>query len=277
MTDNLRIISYGGGVQSTALLVLAGTGKLDDLLGGPVTHAIFSNVGDDSETPDSIDYVRNVATPWAADRNITVVEVRRAYADGRPYASLMQNAINDPKGNSPLPVFAETPSAPGMRACTSKWKIGPVTRWLKENGATPENRATICIGISVDEIERAGRGRNDPMEIRKFPLLDLGLNRGDCQTIIADAGLPVPGKSSCFFCPFHSRRGWGEMRRDNPDQFEASANMESTVNEHRLAAGRRPVYLTQAGKPLREAIVEMQSPLFDVDGPDGCSSGTCWT
>lgn len=45
----MRVISYGGGVQSTAMIVLAAQGKL-----GPVTDAIFANVGDDSEHPQTL-------------------------------------------------------------------------------------------------------------------------------------------------------------------------------------------------------------------------------
>lgn len=39
----LRVISYGGGVQSTALLVLAASGRID------FRTFLFANVGDDSE------------------------------------------------------------------------------------------------------------------------------------------------------------------------------------------------------------------------------------
>jgi hypothetical protein len=42
---SVRAISYGGGVQSTALLVLAARREIDFPL------AIFANVGDDSEHP----------------------------------------------------------------------------------------------------------------------------------------------------------------------------------------------------------------------------------
>ena len=41
----LTTISYGGGVQSTALLVLSATGRLP-----AVDAALFANVGDDSPT-----------------------------------------------------------------------------------------------------------------------------------------------------------------------------------------------------------------------------------
>lgn len=73
----MRVISYGGGVQSTALIVLAATGKI-----GHVDAALFANVGDDSEHPDTIRYVREVATPWAARHGLTIHELKRHRRDG---------------------------------------------------------------------------------------------------------------------------------------------------------------------------------------------------
>ena len=48
----LRVFSYGGGVQSTAALVLAAQGKID------FPTFLFANVGDDSEHPATLRYVR---------------------------------------------------------------------------------------------------------------------------------------------------------------------------------------------------------------------------
>ena len=49
--DRLRVASYGGGVQSTAMLVLAAQRIIDFPL------FLFANVGDDSEHPASLRYV----------------------------------------------------------------------------------------------------------------------------------------------------------------------------------------------------------------------------
>ena len=71
----LRVISYGGGVQSTALVVLAAQGKLEAIMGGPVKYALFGNTGDDSEHPATLKYVREIAIPWAAERGIEIIEL----------------------------------------------------------------------------------------------------------------------------------------------------------------------------------------------------------
>ena len=65
MSEPLKVISYGGGVQSTAMIVLATQGLIPG-----VTDALFSNVGDDSEYPATLTFVRDIMTPWAAERGI---------------------------------------------------------------------------------------------------------------------------------------------------------------------------------------------------------------
>lgn len=277
----LRTISYGGGVQSTALLVLAAQGKLDDIIGGPVDAALFSNVGDDSEHPATLEYVRNVATPWAAERGITVHELHKTKRDGSRARGLWAHVMDhdDPaKLREPFPVRGVN-GAPLSRSCTADWKIKVIGKWLKANGATAEDPATVCIGISTDEVTRVSNKRVMPYERPVYPLIDLGLDRSACQALIADAGLPVPPKSSCFFCPFHRPQMWAEMRRDEPQLFWASAELEATLITRRAELGKDPVYLTRFAKPLAEAILEAQDmlPGFEMPGGDGCDSGYCWT
>lgn len=269
----LRTISYGGGVQSTALLVLAAQGKLDDIIGGPVDAALFSNVGDDSEHPATLEYVRNVATPWAHERGITVHELRRIKRDGSG-ETLMGRLMKPGSRSLPIPVRMDN-GAPGNRSCTADFKIKVIGKWLKANGATAEDPATVCIGISTDEITRVSNKRVMPYERPVYPLINLGLDRSACQVLIADAGLPVPPKSSCFFCPFHRPQTWAEMRRDDPKLFWASAELEATLIARRAELGKDPVYLTRFAKPLAEAIPEAQDmlPGFEMPGGEGCDSG----
>lgn len=278
-TTPLRAISYGGGVQSTALLVLATQGRLDAVMGGPVNLAIFANVGDDSEHPTSLDYVRDIAAPWAAMHGIEVVEVCRRFADGSPYPTLAETLTDPDRRGVPAPMFVhgERGSGPARRSCTYSWKVDPIMRELRRRGATPDNPALVAIGISVDEIERAGRGSDNAWERRVYPLLDLRLNRADCAQVIKDAGLPVPPKSSCFFCPYHSGQTWAEMRRDEADLFWRAAEIEAAVNARFEADGNSVRYwLTRSLRPLPEAVHEAQDALFSI-GADGCDSGFCFT
>jgi hypothetical protein len=263
----VRAISYGGGVQSTALLVLAVQGIIDF----PV--ALFANVGDDSENPGSIEFVEKWAKPYAADKGYNLIELHKTRRDGTPvtlHADLLreQRSIN-------IPVRMAN-GAPGNRNCTHTFKIAVVDKWLKANGASKTDNAVVAIGFSTDELERANTKRTSDFSIPTYPLLDLGHDRSACAQIIRDAGLPVPPKSSCYFCPYQKPQTWAEKRRDQPDLFWKSVELESTLNRRRDSLGKDHVYMTRFGKPLDEAISEAQQPLF-ADGPEGCDDGYCWT
>lgn len=269
----LRVISYGGGVQSTALIVLALQGKI-----GEVDAALFANVGDDSEHPATLEYVRNVMVPWATAQGFPVHELHRTMRDGST-RTLWEEIHREGSRAIKIPVRMSDTGAPGNRSCTSDYKIRVVNKWLREHGATKDNPAEVCIGISTDEYQRASNRRPEPTQVALYPLLDLRMDRTDCQNLIAEAGLPVPPKSSCFFCPFHRIQTWREMRRDEPELFQKSVELERHINGVRERLGRDPVYLTDKGRPLDEAAFEAGPTLFDeeVFNDGKCDEGYCWT
>lgn len=267
VSESLRVISYGGGVQSTVLLVLAAEGRID------FRTFVFSNVGDDSEHPATLAYVRDIAAGFAAEQGIALHTVGRVCRDGTP--ETLYGRLTRPGSRSlPIPVRMSN-GAPGTRSCTADFKIRVIGRWLREQGASAAAPATVGIGISVDEIHRANTRRCEPHERLIYPLLDLGLRRTDCQRVIQDAGLPMPPKSSCWFCPFHRPTTWAWMREQEPELFERSAHLEDLLNERRATLGRDPVYLTRFNRPLRSAIPAGTRTLPLAD--EGCDSGWCAT
>lgn len=272
----LRVISYGGGVQSTALVVLAAQGKLDEIMGGPVRTALFANTGDDSEHPETLKFVREIAVPWAKERGVDIIELQTT-KNGQP--TTIWNEIMKPESKRMLiPVYGDI-NMPLARSCTVDFKIKTVGRWVKANGAKKDDPAQVAIGISTDEIQRAGRGKEEHAQQRVYPLLTLGLDRGRCMQVIKDAGLPVPPKSSCFFCPFHRPQVWAEMRRDEPELFEKAQQLEDVMIQKQVERGKNPVYLTKYGVRLSDAIHTAGDTLFSIDPNDehGCDSGHCFT
>jgi hypothetical protein len=266
----IRAISFGGGVQSTALLVLAAQGRID------YSTFLFANVGDDSEHPATLAYIRDVAVPYAVDAGLDLQQLHRRRRDGA--TETLWQRLNRPDTRSiPIPVRMAN-GAPGRRSCTGDFKIRVIGRWLREHGATAKDPATVGIGISVDEIHRANRRRSEPREEIEYPLLDLGLRRSDCEHIIVDAGLPVPPKSACFFCPFRTVEAWRQQRRNEPELFVRSVQLEETLNLRRAAIGRDPAFLTRYGRPLSDAIPATEGGGNSVDeGDAGCDSGWCMT
>lgn len=269
----LTVISYGGGVQSTAMCVLATQGKL----GYDINAALFANVGDDSEHPDTNRYVREIMQPWAAERGLAVHELHRRTRDGE-IETLYGRLMKPGSRSLPIPIRMSN-GAPNTRSCTADFKIRVVGKWLKANGASATDKATVCIGISTDEIQRIGNKHAADYETPVYPLIELGLSRGDCLDVIARAGLPRPRKSACYFCPFHRPAAWAEMRRDEPDLFAKSQHLEDTLNERRDMLGKDHVWLTRFNRRLSDAVAEAQTPLFtDGEFGDGaCDEGYCWT
>jgi hypothetical protein len=262
-----RVFAYGGGWQSNAALVLAAQGKLD------YKTFLFCNVGDDSEDPATLVYVREHAMPYAKAHGIELHELHRQRRDGTT-ETIFGRLTKEGSRSLPIPVRMSN-GAPGTRSCTADFKIKVIGKWAKEHGASAANPFTIAIGISLDEIDRANARRAEPYERLDYPLLDLRVRRSDCPGIITGAGLPMPPKSACWFCPFHRESTWIDMRRDRPELFTAACDLEDTLNARRDQLGKDHVFLSRFGKPLRRIIGEGQLTMFDSDSQ--CDSGWCFT
>lgn len=324
----LRTFSNGGGVQSTAVLVLSARREL------PYRHHLFCNVGDDSEHPGTVQFVRLIGQPYARHHGIVLEEIRRIRRDGS--TETLKGRLTRPGSRSlPIPVRMPDTGAPGTRSCTADFKLRVVAKWLKERGATEAHPAHVGVGISVDESHRANKRKAYPHEEPEYPLLGLTIGRRmrrqDCERVISGTQLPphlslalrdldqtaidngwtfdpfdpstwtialhpsyaqqlrasgysrmpVPVKSSCYFCPFHRPSTWQAMRQEEPELFEASAALEDLLNERRDMLGKDRVYLTRFGQPLREVIPAGVTMLpfadddSDIDGE--CDNGACMT
>ena len=253
----LRTFSYGGGVQSTAALVLAAQGEIDY----PVF--LFANVGYDSENPSTLRFVDEHAKPYARSHGIELVELER-------FISIYEHVVSD-RRSIVIPVRMSN-GAPGRRQCTIRWKRDAIARWQKQHGATKDAPAVCGLGISMDEVHRMHDSSDIPHQTLEYPLIDMRLTRGDCRYIIASAGLPVPPKSACWFCPYKKHDAWQDMKRDEPELFERAVEFEQRINEKRRAMGKDSVYLHPATLPLSNAA-GLQYKLFE-DEP--CDSGYCF-
>lgn len=281
MTEPIHAFSFGGGVQSTAALVLAAQGKLpatDDSHRWDVF--VFANVGPRAEHPATLAYVENYAKPFAADNGIELVEVQKRLRDGTP-DDLIER-IERSERSLPLPIRMSN-GAPGNRTCTADFKIKVIEKELKRRGAARDCPAVVGIGISMDEIQRARHwGKVDPRtptQRLEYPLLRLNIRRRDALQIISEAGLPQPPRSACWFCPFHSLDEWRRLKRDEPALFDEAVALERLLNERRDRLGRDHVWLTRFAKPLDEVVADQL--VLAVDDPGSadapCDSGHCFT
>lgn len=264
-----HIFSCGGGVQSSACLVLAAQGEI------PYSTFVFANVGDQAESPDTIRYIAEVLKPYAEAHGIRWIDVRRQRRDGTPvdlYGELLR-----PIRSIDIPIRMAN-GAPGNRNCTVEFKIKPIAKWIKRNAPG----CTLGKGISTDEPHRATPSRESDGYTSAYPLIELGINRNDCLRIVRNAGLPQPPKSSCWFCPYKTTDQWVIMRQERPELFTATAELEWMLNQKRIALGKDAIYISGLGArkklPIDQAIPN-QLGLFPewIDEQDGCESGYCMT
>jgi hypothetical protein len=262
---SIRAISYGGGVQSTALIVLAARKEID------FSVALFSNVGDDSEHPATLAYVRDVAMPYAAEHGIELLMLEKVLKSGE-HDTLMKRIDRDER-SIPIPMRLSG-GKPGNRTCTAEFKINVIRKELVRRGATKTNIANLALGISLDEYQRMKPARDARIR-HLWPLIERRLSRADCINIISREGIPVPPKSSCYFCPFHTKAAWKRMLKEEPDLFAKSVALERKMNERRLSLGRDVIWLTDSLRPLDEAITDDgQMDMFE-DGATCDIGGYC--
>jgi len=69
---------------------------------------------------------------------------------------------------------------------------------------------------------------------KEYPLMEWGWDRNRCIQEIRNAGLPLPGKSSCFFCPSMKRREIRTLYHRYPDLLERALAIEDRARPNLL-------------------------------------------
>lgn len=97
----------------------------------------------------------------------------------------------------------------GRRQCTSEYKLAPINRKVREllGAAAPDYRrvprgrvAEQWIGFSTDEIGRVSDKDGVSYVHKRYPLLELGMNRAACERYLHQQGWGDVAKSACIGC-----------------------------------------------------------------------------
>ncbi len=181
----------------------------------------------------------------------------------------------------------------GRRQCTSEYKLKPIKVKVREllgyPHPTPVPRDVFAeqwIGFSTDEIHRV-RDRLDVNYSRpRYPLLELGMSRKDCQRWLERAGWGHTAKSACIGCPFHGNAQWRELRDNHPEQWADAVDFDRRIRKGGASANpldgeaflhrsRVPLDLAPIDRVTRAEYADMQLDLFEDGDPDGCSPYGC--
>ena len=217
------MVSYGGGANSTALLIGLHQHRI------PVDLILFADTG--AEHPHTYAYLE-VMDRWLKDHGMPpITRVYKTTRDGKRL-TLEDECLQ----SCSLPSIAY-----GFKRCSLKHKIGPQEKFCNHY---PPCRRTWAAGKRVVKFigYDAGDGyRSDKVLLgdladRKYskwyPLMEWGWTRDDCIRQIEAAGLPQPGKSSCFFCPSMKPDEITALREQHPDLFRRALALEDNARKN---------------------------------------------
>lgn len=214
----MKILSWGLGLQSTALIEMSLSGDYDI---PKLDAAIFADTGYEHEYSHEI---YDFYAPRAIKAGIKVEKIGG------------QDILNDQFNHVDLPLFILGTDRMIKRKCTRDYKIRPIQREIRDllgvnrRGRLAADLVTLWLGITVDEIHRAKDSRVAYIT-HQFPLLVLGFHRDDCTTYLKNKGLPIPGKSSCKFCPFQQPYEWAEKSLEDREMI---ADLQQHINDNRM-------------------------------------------
>lgn len=215
MSEQLVIAAYGGGTNSTAMLIeCARRGERVDAI-------LFADTG--GEKPHTLEYVGRFSA-WLVENGLPgIITVKRAGMD----ASIEANCL---RTNS-LPSLAY-----GFKTCSLKFKIQPQEKWANNWPVAKEawkrgEKVVKLIGFDADEPHRAAVGEAiEDKYIRRYPLIEWDMGRDECVDVIASAGLCLPGKSACFFCPASKPNEIRQLAATYPELAERAIAIERNAD-----------------------------------------------
>lgn len=307
----LRVLSLGGGTQSCALALMSAAGDLPKL-----DAVVFADTqGELPETYDYIEYLRDVLdTARIPLHVVTAGNLERAILGEKLSVNPTPPVHIDKDG---------TKSRINGYKCSYDFKRRQIERKVKalcgKRGAWKDATIEQWIGFSEDEAGRCKEadgckcghtskrhvldGRAcDKCRCQRFvrwatnrwPLIELGMKRGDTIAWFADHGHPTPPRSACWFCPNSGNDRWSLLRAEHPDLFERACVMDETIrhfrafpNDGRSQLDDHPLYLHGSLVALRDADLRSARQierdagvltLFDDDVLAGdCTAEACFT
>jgi len=222
----------GGGVQSTAIAALIITGLLP--------KPDFSVIVDTGyERTSTWEYVGDVLMP-----RLNKVGVNLQVIKTTDYGS---NALFN-NGCLLIPAYGKTEDGGKVRYktfCNGVWKVKVIRRWLRGLGM---QKCITWLGISQNE---GRRQRQSDVRWNKniYPLLDRKISKDQCIYLIAQAGLPMPPRTSCYICPGMSNTEWQDIKENYSDDWRNAIQLEKEIQMTKPDA-----FLHYAMKPLEDAI-----------------------
>lgn len=267
---DLTYLSFGGGVQSTALLLMSGTGEH----GIPKPNvAIFADT--QGEIGATYEHIKKMQT-WGTDHGIPLIVTTKGSLEQDVLVGVGASQVS-------IPAFIKTPTGRGVmrRQCTYDYKLLAIQAEVRRQlglakGGIAKGRFSVraMIGISFDEVIRMKPSREEWVT-NSYPLVDARLTRTDCKRIIERHGLQVPPRSACYFCPYHRDDYWRWLKRDHPVEFSRAIEFDRKIRTSQPKLNGA-AFLHDSLVPLEEIEFDKPDPQLKLAGEFGAEcEGMC--
>lgn len=229
--QKLTVLSFGGGQDSTALLYLYVNDRAFRSTYAPNDFmVVMSDTGNEHEyTYEHIEYIKT----YCEKHNIEFYFITKDMGfHGRTWQSLKEQyrATNTCGSNR------------FRKNCTVNLKINVIYKFLEdyihtryklktigEKAAYWEfvesfGKISVLIGIAQKEEKRISDNKDLPAWMistveKQYPLVDLKMDRKDCQQYILSVGEKVPMPSNCKICPYMNLVELLWLFRNYPDDY----------------------------------------------------------
>jgi hypothetical protein len=225
---NPLVVAYGAGVDSTAMLIaMHARGIRPDLI-------LFADTG--GEKPETYAFLPLIGF-WLERVGFPPITTVRYSPTRATYDTLETKCLT----NETLPSLAF-----GHHSCSIVFKADPQHKHVKNWTPAVEawargDRVTKAIGYDNGGQDCRRRAKADRAVAKKadrgdadskqyaywYPLQDWGIDRIECLRLIESAGLLVPHKSACWFCPASKKSEIVWLRDTHPVLFERAIAMEN--------------------------------------------------
>lgn len=220
----MNIVSFGGGINSTAMLIGMWEKKF------PIDLILFADTG--AEQPHTYKHIQ-IMNDWLKERWLPEITIVENVDQNGDRLTLEQDCLKYKK----LPTIAYGRN----KGCSIKHKKAPQDKYCNNYQPCIDiwkagGRPVKYIGYDAGEENRILNAKVIDMADTKYfynyVLYDWNWYREDCIKKIQEHGIPLPGKSSCFFCPNTKKAEIRLLKKQYPELLERAIALEENAKEN---------------------------------------------
>lgn len=271
----MKILSFGAGMQSTALALMSCDNAIAKKLNQPMP---FPKV-------PIYDFVvicdLGFEPPWVMQQAEFVAKICESVGisyrclDAPLYQDLMRDFGKKRVVSIPWWTLDEEGHKSKMpRNCTLDYKVDLISKFIrwealgykKGQRLREEDKKAheMHMGFGYEEKKRCKENPN-PMFINKFPLVDMKLERKRNYAYIKDVWGLATKASACCFCPFHRNYFFQYLKEQEPDTYHQLLDVDNLLRDNSpKPPTKSKLFISRSRKRLADLL------------PEDCNDAECF-